>query len=652
MAPRLVGFQEGMKLGFGYDLLNGAPLVSPAVQGAVSSLPEAGGQNVTSSLVRVDDLRALFESIGVNVDAGGSYFGASADVRAQYARECNMSQFATHVMVRVTVRDAFENFDDPVLTTSAHDLLTVAGLPQAQRFRERFGDVFIDGLQRGGEYFATWEIVSTDQSVRQEIAGHVEASFNDILVAAHLDVDVKNSIASSASHAEVHVHVFQNGSIDHTDQTMADIMAKARNFPPSVAGSLAVPFAVALADYRNLALPVDNFDFIQIQNQRDVLEEHAQKRFEFLTRRNSISYARQHPEEFVDADDQTLAGELSRITDAINTMERQASACLRDAGQCSFTPFDLSDFPLPRPKVTSSGPAPKGAAYVAGASGITVLDANDVVLTTIPIQNATAIAMAPNGRRVYLALDGKIAAIDTATNDIAATIMTNAVGRAIALTPDGKLAYACCVGPGARGTLLAIDATTNTIVATIPMGDGGLNGIAITPDGRRAYAVKGTNVAVIDTGSNSIMSEIRIDRGQPGWLELAPDGQHAYVGLDESPPVIIDTSSDQVMGEVRMPEPASGVAFSPDGKLGYFGQTDVDSTDNPTGVRIVNLATNSVIDQISLGDGATFGVATTHDGKLLYVTQLLNRLTIINTAAKTVVDRLTLSGASAIAVAR
>jgi hypothetical protein len=135
---------------------------------------------------------------------------------------------------------------------------------------------------------------------------------------------------------------------------MADIMKKAHDFPPSVAGQNAAPFAVSLADYKALALPNDRFNFIDIQNQRDVLAEHGRKRFEFLTCRNSISYIRQHPGDFVGADDAKLAEELRKITDAINTMEHEASACLRDASKCNFTPFDISDFPLPPAKRAAS----------------------------------------------------------------------------------------------------------------------------------------------------------------------------------------------------------------------------------------------------------------------------------------------------------
>ena len=345
-----IPYQGGMKLGFGYNQLAGTHLTTPAVQGTVSAIAQAIGEGVLSSFLRITDLDTLHQELGVTVDAGGSYYGVSADVKVNYANECNVSQFATHVMVRVTVQDAFENFDAPVLTDDARNLLTNTGGIQSTRFRERFGDAFIDGLQKGGEYFATWEIVSVDETVREAIATKVEAGFNDLVAAAHLDVDVQTAKASSSSHVEVHVHVMQKGAIDPTDQTMQEILNKAHNFPPSVAGDNAAPFAVSIADYKTLNLPNDAFNFIDIQNQKDVLEEHARKRFDFLTLRNSISYIRLHPEDFEDVDDTLLAKQLRDVTDAINKMEEEASACLRNPGACQFTPFDVSDFPLPRVK--------------------------------------------------------------------------------------------------------------------------------------------------------------------------------------------------------------------------------------------------------------------------------------------------------------
>jgi hypothetical protein len=132
-----------MKVSFGYDLHNDDPLVSPAVQGTVSVRPQEQGQLVTSSFLRIDDLKTLHETIGVNVDAGGSYFSASADVESRHAKERTVSQFATHVMVQLSAQNAFENFDDPALSPAAEDLLKNVNSTASARFRERFGDVLI-----------------------------------------------------------------------------------------------------------------------------------------------------------------------------------------------------------------------------------------------------------------------------------------------------------------------------------------------------------------------------------------------------------------------------------------------------------------------------------------------------------------------------
>jgi hypothetical protein len=339
-----------MKVGFGYDLLQGSPLASPAVLGTISSIQGAGGQEVQSHLLRIDDSNAMHEALGVNIDAGGSYLGVSADVKVDFAKECNVSQHSTHVLTGVTVRDAFENFDAPVLSTEAEELLKNQN---PGRFHDRFGDVFIGGLLKGGEYFAVFEINSVDQSVRERIAGHIEAAFNSLFAAAHLSVDIENEKSATSSHTEVRVHVWQKGSIDHTDQSMEEILRKAHDFPPSVAGDKAAPFAVSLVDYKTLRLPVDRFNFLDIANQRDVLAEHAQKRFAFLDLRNTINYIRKHPEDFVDPDLESLARQSGKVTEAINIMQNEASACLRDASACRFTPFDVADFPLPKPKPTS-----------------------------------------------------------------------------------------------------------------------------------------------------------------------------------------------------------------------------------------------------------------------------------------------------------
>jgi len=58
------------------------------------------------------------------------------------------------------------------------------------------------------------------------------------------------------------------------------------------------PYAMDIADYDTLKLTNDCFDQIDIQDQQDVLQDLAQKRFAFLMRANDIDYVLEHLSDF------------------------------------------------------------------------------------------------------------------------------------------------------------------------------------------------------------------------------------------------------------------------------------------------------------------------------------------------------------------
>ncbi|HME09427.1 MAG TPA: hypothetical protein VKG25_20375 [Bryobacteraceae bacterium] len=347
---RVVAFKDGMKLGLGYDRLSGDVLPSPAVQGSgISAVQGAAGQQVSIDCVTIQDVETLHRSLGISVDAGGSYMGFSGSAKVDYVHSCDFSSFSTYVMVRVSVQDAFESLDGPVFGADATDLIVTNN---KTRFRDRFGDAFITGVKKGGEYFAIYQMTGTDQSERESVAVKVHAAFNSGLTSAELNTSINTATARSESHLEVRVHVFRQGSIGTADLNLEDIMHTAKTFPVDVSGDKAFPYEVLLEDYSTLKSPNDQFDYIQIQAQQDVLEDLAKKRFEFLTLRDDFQYILKHIGDFQNADgspanrDQ-LSKEFEEVVNEINSMEKQASACVRDASKCAFTIFDTSKFALP-----------------------------------------------------------------------------------------------------------------------------------------------------------------------------------------------------------------------------------------------------------------------------------------------------------------
>jgi hypothetical protein len=144
-------------------------------------------------------------------------------------------------------------------------------------------------------------------------------------------------------------------------------MTKAANFPPTVAGDLAVPYSVALSDYSILKFPSDTFNQLDIKNQREVLDDLARRRLQFQTLANDISYILLHQAEFQSPDPTTLAAWHDEVVAALNTMQKEASACVANPGACTFTAFDIAKFPLPNHK------APAGVVFLTSNPAAKVL---------------------------------------------------------------------------------------------------------------------------------------------------------------------------------------------------------------------------------------------------------------------------------------
>src|SRR5229473_2704675 len=141
----------------------------------------------------------------------------------------------------------------------------------------------------------------------------------------------------------------------------------------------------------------------------------------------------------------------------------------------------------------------------------------------------TATAQAQTSAYVTNA-SGTVSVIDTTTNTVVATIPVGLFASEVAITPDGTRAYV----PNQQDFILSvIDTATNTVVTTIPVS--GTAGIAITPDGTRAYVTSpgGGTVSVIDTVTNTVAATIPLGTNQnPFGVAITPDGTRAYVTIN------------------------------------------------------------------------------------------------------------------------
>jgi YVTN family beta-propeller protein len=159
-----------------------------------------------------------------------------------------------------------------------------------------------------------------------------------------------------------------------------------------------------------------------------------------------------------------------------------------------------------------------------------------------------------------------ISVIDTATQSI---VRTMPVGnglrpQSVALSADGRSAYVSNL----TGTISIIDTATNAVRTNISVGAPGA--LVASSDGRFVYATNGDlGIAVIDVTKQLFTAAISVTADS---LALSPDGGALYAlernGTVISNFVILDTATATVTARIPLPQAPAAVAFAlrPDGR--------------------------------------------------------------------------------------
>jgi len=218
-----------------------------------------------------------------------------------------------------------------------------------------------------------------------------------------------------------------------------------------------------------------------------------------------------------------------------------------------------------------------------------------------------------------------VSVINVATNTIAATIPVGDEPRGLAITPDGSHVY---VANRRSNTVSVINTATNTVAATIQVGTEPV-GVAVNPAGTRAYVTNLNNVSVIDTATNTVLVSIAGVSGR--GVAVNPAGTRVYVANGGNTLKVIDATSNILIGTIVVGNDPYGVVVNPAGTRVY-----VTSPTNRT-ISMIDTATNTVIATLRPGEQC-YGIAMTPDGSRLYVSNYIaNTLSVIDTFTNAVI---------------
>ncbi len=237
--------------------------------------------------------------------------------------------------------------------------------------------------------------------------------------------------------------------------------------------------------------------------------------------------------------------------------------------------------------------------YAGSGNTVSVVDTTtNTVVATIPVGNASGLAI--SGDTLYVAnwIGGDVKVVDATTNSVVSSIpMGGYLYKPMGVAINSDLLYIANYGdpPNPGRTVTVVDTTTNAVVKQISVGN---YPYGIAASGDRVYATNsGSNtVSVIDTATNTLATTIPVGSRPMG---TTVNGDRLYVANFSSNTVsVIDTTTNSMVGSIPVGLQPYAIAFSPDGTLGY-----VANYGNGT-VTVIDTTTNTVVDT----DPATPGV--------------------------------------------
>ena len=182
--------------------------------------------------------------------------------------------------------------------------------------------------------------------------------------------------------------------------------------------------------------------------------------------------------------------------------------------------------------------------------------------------------------------------VQTETLTVRSAISVGGEPQDVAITPDGAAVYvAGCGKSGDSFTVCVIDAGTDEVTWTLPVGGTPPTAVAVTPDGAKAYVTNcGAGSCVVEVSSNTVAGNIAgVGRGAAGFT-FSRDGSVAYIPNPELDSIsVVDTQSDSefdVVGGVSAP---LCVGMTPDGTFAYATSPSSDR------ITVIDTADNEIV---------------------------------------------------------
>jgi len=335
-----INLSEGMRFGMGADShteeARGEAITFNGIE------HEAGGQVVASALKMIQSQDSLMESMNISVSASVRYGLASGDARFDFAKKHAVNTYSTYLLLKATVQNPPEHMVAPKLTDTAAQLYQRS----PEEFRQTFGDVFIDEIYSGGEFFGLFTFESQDESTKTEISAKLDVSVGSVLAGGSVSVAFSNTIEEVSRKSRMFIDVFMSGGIGlHNPRNLEELMTLYTNFNESTA-THGTAYQASVKDFQYLPLPPGPTWAEQVVR-RETVAACGRYVVDALKIRGQIEYILGHKKEFEAFDEAALRTQLQVLDSRFPLWAQRAKDCVQDVAQCSLAGVEPISLSLP-----------------------------------------------------------------------------------------------------------------------------------------------------------------------------------------------------------------------------------------------------------------------------------------------------------------
>ncbi len=315
-----VPYRIGFDYGIGVEVAHADPRARGVI-GEVTAVEGASGGGGSFKLQRVESTEELETHLGISAEASGGVGLFSASARFDFARDCKVRTTSLVLLITATEQFGFEQIDDPRLSPEAGELVDDPAL-----FSERYGDSFVRGIEKGGQFFGVLRIDTRSEESRESVDAELQGSYGAF------SADVSSNLSSVARKHNAGIDAlayWEGGRVTVEIRSPEDLVKAADQWRDSVQGQ-SKPYRVTLSPYV-IAHGPDPANAAELEHQRDVLVRCARLRSRAIDALNLLDYmcSSEHADEFESVPGMDLGALRTGVARDLDVIAAAASFALR-----------------------------------------------------------------------------------------------------------------------------------------------------------------------------------------------------------------------------------------------------------------------------------------------------------------------------------